>query len=134
MGGSALGGVPVYGAGSLCTREDREGTHSPVFSPNRLASEVWIRLNVSPGLAGAKCHYPPLSKGGLLGLDEPEARSFSPRPTADKGRLKHLTPAARTRHAGGPFSQSDRSLWECQDAPQAIQKTPRKVALDHTNQ
>jgi hypothetical protein len=49
---------------------------------NRLESGAWKRLDSSPGLAGARRQISPaLSKGGLLGLDEPEARSFSPRLT-----------------------------------------------------
>ena len=54
---------------------------------NRLESGAWKRLDTSPALVGARRQLSPaLSKGGLLGLDEPEARSFSPRPTADRGR------------------------------------------------
>jgi hypothetical protein len=41
-------------------------------------------------------------EGGLL-VEIPEVRSFSPRPTADKGRLKRLTLRVRTRQAGGTF-------------------------------
>jgi hypothetical protein len=89
QGPGEAGKDAVYGAATL--RElwrERPGNPLPrSLRNNRLEPGAWKRLDTSPALAGARRQISPaLSKGGLLVLDEPEARSSSARPTADKGR------------------------------------------------
>jgi hypothetical protein len=54
----------------------RNPSPPPPHHNNRLESGAWKRLDTSLALVGARRQISPaLSKGGLLGLDEPEARS-----------------------------------------------------------
>ena len=64
---------------------------------------------IGPG----ECQAPfPLSHGGLLVLDEPEARSISPGQAADKGRLKRPTLGLNSSSRRQLFPKEDKILMD----------------------